>query len=85
MYILPEPALRFRPWLPVLRPPACRVSMEEPDQGEVATISRRWAQYPSVRAVADGRVFGHGGFLLLRPGPRLAEQAILMGLYLHPK
>jgi iron complex transport system substrate-binding protein len=60
-------------------------SMEEADQAKVATISRRWAQYPSIKAVSDGRVFGHGGFLLLRPGPRVAEQALLMGRYLHPK
>lgn len=60
-------------------------SMQEVDQDEVATISRRWAEYPSVRAVADRRVYGHGGFLLLRPGPRLAEQAMLMGRYIHPR
>jgi iron complex transport system substrate-binding protein len=60
-------------------------SMQEFDQDEIGTLTRRWAQYPAVRAVKDGRVFGHGGFLLLRPGPRLPEQALLMGRYVHPE
>jgi iron complex transport system substrate-binding protein len=60
-------------------------SMQEFDQDEVGTITRRWARFPLVPAVADGRIYGHGGFLLLRPGPRLAEQALLMGRYVHPE
>ncbi len=60
-------------------------SMQEFDQDEVGTVVRRWSKYPLIPAVADGRIHGHGGFLLLRPGPRLAEQALLMGRYIHPE
>lgn len=59
-------------------------SMQEAHEDETGAITRRWAKYRTLRAVRAGRIYGHGGYLLLRPGPRVAEQALLIKRYLHP-
>lgn len=53
----------------------------EADSGEAAAM---WSRYPDVPAVAKNRVYTGGAFLLLHPGPRTDEQAVLISRYLHP-
>ena len=53
----------------------------EADTGAAMAI---WSRYPDVPAVGKGRVHTNGGFLLLHPGPRTDEQAVLVARYLHP-
>jgi iron complex transport system substrate-binding protein len=60
-------------------------SMQEAHEAELGALLRRWSKYDGIRAVRDKRLYGHGDFLLLRPGPRVAEQARLMARYLHPQ
>jgi iron complex transport system substrate-binding protein len=53
----------------------------EADTGAAMAI---WSRYPDIPAVGKGRVHTNGGFLLLHPGPRTDEQAVLIARYLHP-
>jgi iron complex transport system substrate-binding protein len=53
----------------------------EADTGAAMAI---WSRYPDVPAVGKGRVHTNGAFLLLHPGPRTDEQAVLIAHYLHP-
>jgi ABC-type Fe3+-hydroxamate transport system substrate-binding protein len=59
--------------------------MRDLQEAERGALQRRWSRYDGVRAVRDKRIYGHGDFLLLRPGPRLPEQARLMARYIHPE
>jgi iron complex transport system substrate-binding protein len=53
----------------------------EADSGEAAAM---WSRYSDVPAVSKDRVYTGGAFLLLHPGPRTDEQAVLISRYLHP-
>jgi len=46
---------------------------------------RFWKAYPTIPAVRDGRVYGEGAYVLLRPGPRVAEAMELMARLIHPE
>jgi iron complex transport system substrate-binding protein len=52
---------------------------------EAERLARAWSRYQMLPAVRDGRIHGHGGFLLLRPGPRLGDAARVMAGWIHPE
>jgi iron complex transport system substrate-binding protein len=52
---------------------------------EEERLARAWSNYQMLPAVRDGRVHGHAGFLLLRPGPRLGDAARVMAGWIHPE
>jgi iron complex transport system substrate-binding protein len=49
-----------------------------------AEIRARWAAYPTLPAVRDGRVYAAPSAALLRPGPRLADGLLALAKTLHP-
>ncbi len=51
---------------------------------EAERLARGWSRYQTLPAVREGRVHGHAGFLLLRPGPRLGDAARIMAGWVHP-
>lgn len=44
-----------------------------------------WKTFPSIPAVRQGRVYGHRAFVLLRPGPRVAEAVEALARFIHPE
>jgi iron complex transport system substrate-binding protein len=49
-----------------------------------ADVKARWAPYPDIPAVKNGRVYSAPNQSLLRPGPRLAEGLAAITGLLHP-
>ncbi len=44
-----------------------------------------WAQYRSIPAVANHRVYGYPQDLMLRPGPRVSESLAMLAAMIHPE
>jgi cobalamin transport system substrate-binding protein len=44
-----------------------------------------WAQYPSIPAVKQGRVYGYAQDLILHPGPRVWQSLDLLAAMIHPE
>jgi iron complex transport system substrate-binding protein len=55
---------------------------EEKDRGRQFSM---WQNFPELPAVKEQRVYGGGSYLLLRPGPRLAEGFEEIARFIHPE
>jgi len=44
-----------------------------------------WQNFPTLPAVRDGRLYGRQSYILLRPGPRLAEGFAEIARLIHPE
>jgi len=44
-----------------------------------------WAQYPSIPAVRNGRVYGYSQDLMLHPGPRVWQSLETLAALIHPE
>jgi iron complex transport system substrate-binding protein len=44
-----------------------------------------WRTFSTIPAVREGRVYGHRAFVLLRPGPRVAEALETVARFIHPE
>ena len=44
-----------------------------------------WADFPTIPAVRNGRIYGYGAKELLRPGPRVAQTLETIARFLHPE
>jgi len=44
-----------------------------------------WSDFPTIPAVRDGRIYGHGAYELLRPGPRVAATLATVARFIHPE
>jgi len=52
---------------------------------EAAAVVERWRRLADLPAVKAGRVYFDASLVLLHPGPRLGNQAVLLSRFLHPE
>jgi len=58
--------------------------MDKTDPSDLRTELRFWAQWPTIPAMRDHRVFLVDPDITLRPGPRLADAVEYLAALLHP-
>lgn len=56
-------------------------SEQAPDRASALAF---WGEYPTIPAVRDQRIYGHGASALLHPGPRVAETLETVARFIHP-
>jgi ABC-type Fe3+-hydroxamate transport system substrate-binding protein len=60
-------------------------SMGSESASDRAAALAVWQDFPTVPAVRDRRIYGHGVSELLRPGPRVAETLATVARFIHPE
>jgi len=55
------------------------------EAGGDAELAARWGRFPSIPAVARGRLYSDPSSLFLRPGPRTGKAALALAAMLYPQ
>ena len=55
---------------------------EAPDRDSALAF---WANFPTIPAVRDRRIYGYRSYELLRPGPRIAQTLETIARFIHPE
>jgi iron complex transport system substrate-binding protein len=63
--------------------PEVVIDLSVGDPSDAARSAAYWAQFPQTEAVRRGRVRTAAGGVLVRPGPRMAGVAALLGRWIH--
>lgn len=53
------------------------------DTGDTAEAASYWARFPEAQAVRNGRVLTAAAGVIVRPGPRMAGVAAMLGRWIH--
>lgn len=60
-------------------------SMGSEESADSHAAQAFWADFPTIPAVRDGRIYGYRSYELLRPGPRVAETLATVARFIHPE
>jgi iron complex transport system substrate-binding protein len=60
-------------------------SMGSEELADQAGAEAFWADFPTIPAVRDHRIYGHRAYELLRPGPRVGQTLETVARFIHPE
>ncbi|MEO8603154.1 MAG: cobalamin-binding protein [bacterium] len=60
-------------------------SMGSEADSYAGTAPAFWADFPTIPAARDKRIYGYRSYELLRPGPRVAETLATVARFIHPE
>ena len=58
--------------------------MGSEEKGEAQRLGM-WRNFPELPAIREGRLYNRRSYILLRPGPRLAEGFEEIARFIHPE